>query len=180
MRWFRPVILALIALFPAVNCATVFSDSKYEYSFQSEPEAATVTIFSQGNEISRLQTPGAYELDLDSDYYFRFELDGYETHTIRLQKDVDLWIIGNIVFFSYIGLVIDALTGAIHKPDTTTIRWSFKQKTSTAGEGPGSDSITLAIEYSSPRTGTTVARFDIHKGTGERYYNLHEQSAVPL
>lgn len=174
MRSICSIFAISLAFAFGTNCATIFSDSQYDYNFESEPSSATVTIQSRGNEIARITTPGGYKLDLKNDYTIKFELEGYETHILRLQRDVDLWIIANIVCTGGIGIAVDALTGAISKPDTTIIKWRFERKKSALRGVEDNDAMTVQLEFTGNNERTLLAEFDMQKGSGERHHNLND------
>ncbi|MCR9141362.1 MAG: hypothetical protein NXI24_03860 [bacterium] len=173
MNFKLSLLPAFIPLLFASHCATLFSDSNYDYSFESEPPGANVSILSGRNLIANITTPGTYRLDLNNNYNIRFELSGYETHALLIEKDVDLWILGNFCNFG-VGLAIDALTGAIHKPSTSVIKWRFERQTGALRglDGEDRDAIQVTLEFSGNTGRKVVTGFQMKPGSGEVTHRL--------
>lgn len=61
-------------------------------------------------------TPAVIELKRnESNIILHFEKDGYEPVEIVLNRSVDSWIAGNIIFGGLIGLAIDFISGGAYK-----------------------------------------------------------------
>jgi hypothetical protein len=60
-------------------------------------------------------TPVIADLRRKEDHLIRIELDGYEPFEIALERGVNGWVWGNILFGGPIGLLVDLGTGAIRK-----------------------------------------------------------------
>ena len=93
------------------SCATIISGTTQSVNFNSTPSSAT--IFDNGMQIGK--TPLSAELSRKKDHAITIKLDGYQPYEIMIRKEFNAWYIGNIIFGGIIGLVIDPLTGAIHK-----------------------------------------------------------------
>ncbi|MCR9141363.1 MAG: hypothetical protein NXI24_03865 [bacterium] len=176
MKFKLGLLLPLIPLLFATHCATIFSDRVYDYEFESEPAGATVKITSRGNLIASITTPASIPLDLRKHYDVHFELSGYKSHRLMIDKDVDLWILANVLNLGY-GLPIDAISGAIHKPSTSLIRWEFERAEGTPQDSNGEEdqgAINVTLEFSGNHGRKVVAGFQMKRGTGEVVHRLSD------
>lgn len=116
-------------LFAAVillsGCATIISGSRQEVEIASDPSSAKVYI----NEIEIGNTPVQRNLKRNQDYKLTLKLDGYEAYETSLEKKFNAWYIGNVAFGGLIGLVVDPITGAIHKLKPEEIDGNLKSGT---------------------------------------------------
>ncbi len=145
------VLLGLIAC-SAVQCASIASDHVYRYQVESDPQGASVTVYADGVAGPVLTTPGEVMLDLADDITLKFELPGYNTHLMVLQKDIDMWAIGNVVCGGVIGIAIDFATGALWKPVNPVILWRFqKTESSGADQATGAYTVSLRVRASDGR-----------------------------
>ncbi len=104
-RLLAPALLAL------AGCATIVSGSKQKITFNSAPVGATVTLDSAAAGV----TPVEVALARKTEHQVRIELQGYRPYTLKLEKKLNGWFIGNIAFGGLIGLVVDGTTGAMYK-----------------------------------------------------------------
>ncbi len=121
-------ILKAILLFSILllsSCATIISGSRQNIKIASKPSSARVYI----NEIEIGNTPIQRKLKRNQDYSIILKLDGYETYETKLEKKFNAWYIGNIAFGGLIGIIIDPITGAIHKLKPEEINGSPKRGT---------------------------------------------------
>ncbi len=107
------------------SCATIISGSRQNVEIFSKPSAARVYI----NEIEVGNTPIQRKLKRNQDYSIILKLDGYETYQTKLEKKFNSWFIGNIALGGLIGIIIDPITGAIHKLKPEEINGSPKRGT---------------------------------------------------
>lgn len=108
------IIFKSILLFSVLSlssCATIISGSRQNVEIASEPSSAKVYI----NEIEVGNTPVEKSLKRNQEYSLVLKLDGYETYETKLEKKFNAWFIGNIAFGGLIGIIIDPITGAMHK-----------------------------------------------------------------
>lgn len=110
MRTIFKTILLSSVLF-LTSCATIISGSRQKVEITSEPSSAKVYI----NEIEVGNTPVQKNLKRNQEYNLVLKLDGYETYETKLEKKFNAWYIGNIAFGGLIGIIIDPITGAMHK-----------------------------------------------------------------
>lgn len=104
-------LLLLFTLSIITSCATIISGSRQVVEIKSEPTSARVYI----NEVEIGNTPIKENLKRNQEYSLILKLDGYETYETKLEKKFNGWYIGNIVFGGLVGIIIDPITGAIHK-----------------------------------------------------------------
>ena len=120
---FKSILLSSVLLFS--SCATIISGSRQNVEIASEPSSAKVYI----NEIEIGNTPVQKNLKRNQDYNLVLKLDGYETYETILEKKFNAWYIGNIAFGGLIGIIIDPITGAMHKLKPEEINGSPKNGT---------------------------------------------------
>ncbi|WP_179315208.1 PEGA domain-containing protein [Winogradskyella undariae] len=107
------------------SCATIISGSRQNVEITSEPSSAKVYI----NEIEIGQTPVQKNLKRNQEYQLTLKLDGYKTYETKLEKKFNAWYIGNVLIGGIIGLVIDPITGAMHKLKPEEIDGNLKSGT---------------------------------------------------
>ncbi|WP_187426817.1 peptidase associated/transthyretin-like domain-containing protein [Geothermobacter ehrlichii] len=114
----------LILMIVLLNgCASIVSKSDYPVSFNSSPEGAIITITnSSGIQLYKGKTPTQVTLKSSEGFFsgakytVKFEKEGYEPQIMVLEKQLDGWYIGNILFGGLIGLlIVDPATGAMWK-----------------------------------------------------------------
>ncbi len=118
-------ILSIIC-FLLSGCASIVSKSSYPVTITSNPDQARITITDEkGMAIYKGRTPSTLTLKAGEayfhgkDYIVTFEKEGYEKQTAFIQRNLDGWYIGNILFGGLIGmLIVDPLTGAMWKLDS--------------------------------------------------------------
>lgn len=106
---FKTLLLSTVVLFS--GCATIISGSRQNVEITSVPSSAKVYL----NEIEVGTTPIEKKLKRNQEYNLVLKLDGYETYETKLEKKFNAWYIGNLAFGGLIGIIIDPITGAIHK-----------------------------------------------------------------
>jgi len=95
-----------------VGCATIIHGTRQNIAVNSVPSGAKVIV--KGVQIAT--TPAVIELKRnESNIILRFEKEGYEPVEIALNRSVDGWIAGNIIFGGLIGLAVDFISGAAYK-----------------------------------------------------------------
>jgi len=100
-----------VALF-IVGCASIIHGTRQSVSVNSVPTGAKVIV----KGVHMATTPAVIELKRkESNIVLRFEKEGYEPVKIGLNRSVDGWIAGNIIFGGLIGLAVDFINGAAYK-----------------------------------------------------------------
>lgn len=109
-------LLTVGALLILSGCATLFSGTDEDITFNSDPAGATVIV----DGVAVGTTPTTVEIDRPglNDMDVTVQLDGYDTRTFELSKEFNMVSILNIFFWP--GFIVDALTGALFKYDKTT------------------------------------------------------------
>jgi hypothetical protein len=128
------IIIKSILLLSAIllsSCATIISGSRQNVEITSEPSSAKVYI----NEIEIGNTPVQKNLKRNQEYQLILKLDGYKTYETKLERKFNAWFIGNIAFGGLIGLIIDPITGAMHKLKPEEIDGNLKSGTTYKTEG---------------------------------------------
>ena len=130
----RLAVLALVGgvgLVPLLAaCATlVGGGGTQRMNISSTPSAALVSV----DGTQQGQTPTMVTLSRKQQHQVRVELQGYQPYEVTLEKKVNGWVWGNIVFGGIIGLIVDASTGAMWKltPDQISAALS---RTGVSGE----------------------------------------------
>ncbi|NBC15849.1 MAG: PEGA domain-containing protein [Bacteroidetes bacterium] len=109
----RSTVLLVSALLLLSGCATLFSGTEDDITFDSEPQGAQVLI--DGIVVGTTPTtvvvdrPGLEETDVT------VQLDGYDPLRFELDTEFNNTAILNVFFWP--GFVVDVLTGALFKYD---------------------------------------------------------------
>lgn len=93
------------------GCASIIQGTRQNVGISSTPSGATVCV--DNKECGK--TPCVQELSRKDNHFVTITLDGYMPYEITLTKSVSGWIWGNIIFGGLIGLVVDAVDGAMYK-----------------------------------------------------------------
>lgn len=145
---FKSILLTSVLLFS--SCATIISGSRQNVEIASEPSSAIVYI----NEIEIGNTPVQKNLKRNQDYNLVLKLEGYETYETKLEKKFNAWYIGNIAFGGLIGIIIDPITGAMHKLKPVETNGSPKSGTTyTTENGKLFIKISMDIDSNSEKIG---------------------------
>ena len=95
-----------------IACATIIHGTSQDISVNSVPSGAKVMV----KGVHMATTPAVIKLSRkESNIILRFEKEGYEPVEVALNRSVDGWIAGNIIFGGLIGLAIDFINGAAYK-----------------------------------------------------------------
>lgn len=126
------VIIACLIL---PSCASIVTKTSYPISVNSSPQDVEFTIKNKkGEEVMKSITPATIKLDASTKYMSgeRYELTfkhpDYKEKTVYIHSSIEGWYWANILLGGLIGmLVVDPLTGAMYKLDTTPINVSLTQ-----------------------------------------------------
>ena len=119
--------IALVSII-LTSCATIIHGTSQTVAISSNPTNAKVFVDGQETGI----TPVNVDLKRKDSHTVRIELDGYSPYEINLNRKVDAWIAGNIVFGGIIGLAVDAISGGMYKLSPEEIMAEMKTGTNTA------------------------------------------------
>jgi uncharacterized protein YceK len=110
--------LILGTLLLVTGCASIVSGTTQPISFNSTPIGARVLI----NGADMGKTPLTLELKRKQSYAVAINLDGYKPETMNIERGLNGWVWGNIIFGGLIGVVVDAASGSMYKltPDQFT------------------------------------------------------------
>ena len=114
----RIVSSLLVVALGLSACATIIHGPKQQVTITSSPTAATVTVDGKPAGTTPLTT----KLTRKDKHVVGINLEGYKPLEMRLDRDVDGWVWGNILLGGFIGLAVDAITGSMYKidPDDVT------------------------------------------------------------
>lgn len=100
------------------GCATIFSGSNAEISFDSEPQGAKVLV----NGANEGTTPVKLKLNKGNEYKIEFVKDGYQNKTMRMTYGLGTgWLILDILS-GLLGVIIDAATGNWNEFDISSYK----------------------------------------------------------
>ena len=113
-------VLVFALLLALTACATIVDSGPWAVPINSNPPGATVS--NGGNELG--VTPCTVWLRADP--VLELRLDGYDVQSVSVPERFNPWVIGNVVFGGLIGILIDAVSGAMFyvddSPITVTLR----------------------------------------------------------
>lgn len=122
---FAPLLIAV--LLSTSGCATLFSGSSDEVTFESEPPGAMVRI----NGIDKGETPVTVSVDRDAVWFsdrnqVTMLKDGYEERSFAMQTE---WVpISILNMFTGVGWVVDVYTGNMWKSQPTSYDMELEKK----------------------------------------------------
>ncbi|RYY46259.1 MAG: hypothetical protein EOO06_14835 [Chitinophagaceae bacterium] len=142
---FTFVKLTCIVIFLSVvlsSCATIFGKSSYPFRIATDPAGAQVTITNKkGKEIFKGASPTNVTLKSGAGYFSRAEYQvklsapGYDEQIIPINFKMNGWYFGNLLIGGFLGmLVIDPISGAMWKLETSDINTSLLKSTGTVME----------------------------------------------
>ncbi len=131
MKMFKKNLWLLCSLLGGVgiifllsSCASIIHGTRQNVSVNSIPSGAKVIV--KGVEMAK--TPAVIELKRNvKDIVLRFEKDGYEPVEVALNRKVDGWVAGNIIFGGLIGLAIDFIDGAAYNLSPSEVNATLKE-----------------------------------------------------
>jgi hypothetical protein len=110
------IILGLAGLSITGGCASIMSGGGEQVvRVNSTPAGAAVKIDGHDYGV----TPTLAKLTRKENHVVRLELAGYQPSETRLEKSLNPWVFGNIIFGGVVGVVVDVVTGGVNelKPD---------------------------------------------------------------
>ena len=112
---------AILSIMFLTGCATVISGTSQDITFESSPSGATVWLDGERYGV----TPFTATLKKNKFKSFRVELDGYNTISRSLGKEVDLVALLS-VFWDF--GTTDVLSGAVMKYDSNSYFIELQEK----------------------------------------------------
>jgi hypothetical protein len=133
----RKAFAAALMAFSLTGCATIMHGNHQEVGFSSTPTGAQVTVDNKPLGV----TPTTASLTRKDKHVVRIEMAGYQPYELQLTRQVDGWVVGNIVFGGVIGLAVDAINGSMYKISPSAVNGTLSTQTAMTG----SDAITIAV-----------------------------------
>jgi len=120
------VASTLIMLF-FINCATMIRGTNQQIEISSNPISANVKI----DGLNYGKTPTAATLSRSSEHFVEIELEGYSPYQIILERKLDIgWVFGSTILGGFIGIAVDASSGALYKLTPTEIQAELQKSAS--------------------------------------------------
>ncbi len=116
------IILTVITLF---GCASIVKGTKEDVSVTSNPSAHVVITAKSGEVFFDGYSPVTTSLPKKNEYTVKVTIDGYQDQIVQITKEFEMWTIGNILCGGIIGLVVDAVDGAMWKLEPNEINVSL-------------------------------------------------------
>jgi hypothetical protein len=112
-------LLVILAVRLSTGCATIIHGTTQNIDISSAPDDAMVWV--DGARIGT--TPARLTLKRGDIHLIQLEKEGYKNATIKIDKSVSAWIIGNVVFGGLIGCGIDFISGGAYelKPERVDV-----------------------------------------------------------
>jgi hypothetical protein len=117
----KKVILLSALMLVLVSCASIFTGSKRNVLFESNPSGAKVYV----NGFEKGVTPAQIKVKAEDRIDFR--LDNYKERVVVMDSNFNLVSILNGI--SIIGWGIDALTGSLKRVDTKYVKVDLENET---------------------------------------------------
>lgn len=107
-------IVALLSAVVFYGCATIFEGTNQDVSINSTPEKANFVVKTLGGfEVAGGTTPGVVKLAKKNQYSVTVKLPGYNDATVAITQSLQGWFWGNLICGGVVGMVIDAVDGAM-------------------------------------------------------------------
>jgi hypothetical protein len=123
LAWFAAFVLASVVIIS--GCATIMKGSDQEVRIDSVPSQAKVSVKTMGGvTFWEGVTPARVKVPKKNEYIVTISLQGYKESTVNItQSGIEGWFWGNLLCGGVIGIVVDAVNGAMHKmsPDEISV-----------------------------------------------------------
>ena len=107
------VAVGIVAVM-AGGCATIITGTHQTITVNSNPPDAKVDIGGMQGV-----TPATFELKRNTIYTITISKEGYQTQKIVTNKPINLWIIGNIIFWP--AVIVDLIDSAAWKIEPSDV-----------------------------------------------------------
>ncbi len=98
------------------GCASIIHGTRQEVTINSTPPEGDVVVKKEGGvEVFQGRTPATCTLERKYTYDVTINLAGYQEAKVHISKDMDPIYLGNVICGGIIGLVVDAVNGAMYK-----------------------------------------------------------------
>lgn len=106
-----------------VSCATIIKGTNQDISINSTPQKANVVVKTTGGvEVFSGTTPTTVKLPKKKEYVATISLEGYKEVSVQITQSFEAWTIGNLLCGGPIGLIVDAVSGAMWKLEPDQIQ----------------------------------------------------------
>jgi len=127
------LLLGLIVLLS--SCASIIHGTRQEVTINSTPPEGDVVVKKEGGvEVFQGRTPATCTLERKYAYDVTINLAGYQEAKVHISKEFDPIYLGNLICGGIIGLVVDAVNGAMYKLVPETISVTLVQASINNGE----------------------------------------------
>ena len=124
------MILGLLGLMGVGGCATIMGGGgEQTVRINSTPPGAAVRL--DGHEYGI--TPTMAKLSRKETHLVQLELAGYQSTETRLEKSLNPWVFGNILFGGLIGIVVDVASGSVNELKPEEVQSTFAAKVQSTG-----------------------------------------------
>lgn len=116
--------LALGAATAVTGCATIIKGTSQDISVDSNPGGAQVTVTqNSGVEVFKGATPAKLSLSKKHEYTVSVKLAGYQEARVPVTQHLSGWFFGNLLCGGLLGMVIDAVDGAMYnlEPENVSV-----------------------------------------------------------
>ena len=111
--------LAAVTAAGSTGCASIVSGgNERPVDIDTDPPGAAITV--NGERYGT--TPQKILLDRGEDHLVTLRKSGFEPFEFEVEPELNGWVFGNIIFGGFIGLGVDALTGAWQAPSPGKVR----------------------------------------------------------
>jgi len=117
-------LLSVIILITVFSCASIVCGTKQDIRINSDPTGAQVSI-----DGVKYITPAVVKMKRGKDHSLTFTKEGYSPVTMKIDKEFNSWVLGNLIFGGVIGLIVDFSNGAAYKlsPEQVNAKLNKKQ-----------------------------------------------------
>jgi hypothetical protein len=135
------------------GCATVISGTAQVMHVTCNPPDAMVTA----DGIERGVTPTQFALSRDRDHVVAIDMPGYKHCEIPIRRTVNGWFFGNLVIGGGVGMIVDAVDGAIYALDPNRINAALQPVGTRRRDGGSTtpDSIVIPLTSHQRKAGWT-------------------------
>jgi len=116
-------LLSVVILITILSCASIINGTKQNIRINSDPTGAQVSI----NGI-KYTTPAVVKLKRGSNHSLTFTKEGYKPVTMKIDKEFNSWVLGNLIFGGIIGIIVDFADGAAYKLSPKQVNAKLNKK----------------------------------------------------
>lgn len=115
--------LSVIILITIFSCASIINGTKQDIRINSDPTGAQVSI-----DGIKYTTPVVVKLKRGKNHSLLFTKEGYKPVTMKIDKELNAWVLGNLIFGGVIGIIIDFADGAAYKLSPKQVNAKLNKK----------------------------------------------------